>query len=372
MSHKPIHYRRSSHRRSTAAASIAVVLIAAASYWCLSVRWWSPQPGLTVQPEYLHIGEVWAREQFPWTLPVRNATQDVVQVKRFESGCGCTAVKPTNLSLASGQTVDLDVTLDLTKLFRPSNTGFEEDFLVEIIPVYVNVKPPHSGWRLHGRLRRPLAVSQTRLHFDEPLVAGKACPPRTLRVKLEDAGQDLRVSTDQSILNANMERSASSPREYLVAIQPLSGLGVGKFESVVRLGVTHRDKRRLVAPESLVRVTGEVVPDIGALPQEIHFGTQPIATVLHTDLQIKSRSMRSFTIAAVVAGSNIVLEPSEQSFPMAASSFNFSLYFSPDQPGPNTSRAEFFVHDDAGRQTLVSVAVHTYIANPTEIVRRPK
>ncbi len=73
-------------------------------------------PILVVSPEELDFGSVFARDQFPWKLHIKNPGSQTVEVIDLRPSCGCTKVTPTSLTISPGETREVQLTLDLTKV----------------------------------------------------------------------------------------------------------------------------------------------------------------------------------------------------------------------------------------------------------------
>src|SRR5262249_52816263 len=70
--------------------------------------------GLWVSPERLNFGEVWEAEQFRWVLPVTNGSGEDIEIVNFATSCNCLSVEPRAVVIPAGQTVEVNLVLNLT------------------------------------------------------------------------------------------------------------------------------------------------------------------------------------------------------------------------------------------------------------------
>ena len=69
--------------------------------------------GLMIPTDNLDMGEVWEAKDFSWRLPIRNLSDRTIEIRKFLSSCVCTAIDPPRLSIPPGETVMVNLVLDL-------------------------------------------------------------------------------------------------------------------------------------------------------------------------------------------------------------------------------------------------------------------
>ena len=69
---------------------------------------------LAVANSDLDMGEVWEAKNFVWRLPIHNLSSRTIEIRKFETSCGCTAVEPSSISILPGETAMVNLKIDLT------------------------------------------------------------------------------------------------------------------------------------------------------------------------------------------------------------------------------------------------------------------
>ena len=139
-------------------------------------------PILVVSPEELDFGSVFARDQFPWKLHIRNPGSQTVEVIDLRPSCGCTKVTPTSLTISPGETREVQLTLDLTKVRAERAEPQAPNFGVQITPVIEDRAAAPVVWTLKGRVHSFLDISPPTVRFDDELTEGCAFPEKKVLI----------------------------------------------------------------------------------------------------------------------------------------------------------------------------------------------
>jgi len=85
--------------RITVAASMVGLFVLVFWLAIRSRQMLTPMPALVVEEQYLSFGEVWEDPAFVWTLPIRNATHEDIEVINFITDCTCGKIEPRSLKI---------------------------------------------------------------------------------------------------------------------------------------------------------------------------------------------------------------------------------------------------------------------------------
>ncbi len=65
-------------------------------YWLTanSRRTLTALPALVADENYLSFGEAWEEPAFPWVVPIRNTTDEPIEIAGFATSCSCGNIEP--------------------------------------------------------------------------------------------------------------------------------------------------------------------------------------------------------------------------------------------------------------------------------------
>jgi len=249
---------------------------------------------LAVSKQYLDFGEVWARKDFRWDLAVRNCSADEITIYSVVSGCSCasTARETSRIRLPPGDTVEVPLLLDL--ISEVSVGGGEPVRGVAIDLIFgLGQSVPPARFTLCGRVRRPFTIEPAMIQYGESLVKGRPFTARCLSVKLLTPLREIRAHCDPPVGSVSVRRMPHGT--YTVLFEPLAQLPEGGFSAELKLvGVTEDGE---VLPPWPVKVLGNVMPEIGAIPSSLYLGIHRVGQVAQGSVIIRSAAERKFRIA---------------------------------------------------------------------------
>jgi hypothetical protein len=263
----------------------------------VATGWWltkyalcpgDPRFPLAVPPSDLHFGEVWARDDFLWVLPIRNTTRRTVKVLAIRTSCGCGTIELQQFALRAGQEATLHLKLDLIP--RRPEAGCERTFpfLLDIVAALDAGRPLRQRWQLEGVVRQAVQLTPREIDLFGDLVEGGEFPPRSVRVRCFEPATDLELRCDGPLAIVRVERLDPGGGEFELEVAPAADLPVGPFRGVVL--VRPGGKQSEVPPFAELRVSGTVLPDVRAIPEAILLGPIPVGRSVIRQVAIRSRS----------------------------------------------------------------------------------
>lgn len=258
---------------------------------------------LHIDQRHLDFGEVWEQSRFDWKLPVSNCSEKRIRISRIAADCRCTHVVPEALELQPGETQNLRVTLDLTRKAPSTKGNISVRPFETTLRLFVADRIPKAQiCTLRGRVREnPISVVPPRLDFGNELVVGGAAKSYSAILKLRnaDAASDVRASVHpKSMGSALIVPVEDQSSQYQLHIQPAQSLKPGSFSFRVRVRAIYESVE--TNPFCEVPVTGTIVQEPVAIPDEVRFGLHPVGTGVHESLVLRSRTGRRFSVEKIL------------------------------------------------------------------------
>lgn len=287
-----------------------------------------PSPLLSLEGK-LDFGEAWSQKSFPWTLLVRNVSNQAVRVTDIRTSCNCTSVEPKSFAIPSAGTAAIHLSLDLTSApHKLTHSEFATPFSVTLLPV-ISEAETQTTWQLRGTVRRALIADPEVL---ELRFAADSAPGvqhvAEARLRTCAPASDIRVSG--GTFPGIIELQQRSETEFLALLSACAdSLPAGEHVFDIPLTVAFADGREVA---SGMRLMTTRVSDAHATPAELAFGDVPVGHTANMDLQIATYT------GLPVALKEIDLQPSSRlsvtSIPQTASNkLAFVVTCTPSDPG---------------------------------------
>ena len=144
----------------------------------VGMQWSGNRPGwptglLSVPEERLDFGVAWVSNAFEWALPITNTSRARdVDVLNFEVSCQCTSVSPSRLRIRAGETRDIRLTVDLTRLRSWQDGSADRTVQLSVRPILGDSPLPLPPWTVRGRVRELFEGIEQVIHVNEDLVYG--------------------------------------------------------------------------------------------------------------------------------------------------------------------------------------------------------
>lgn len=264
-----------------------LIVTAGAAYW-IGVRM---RPGdtrgqdLVVAEQYLDLGQVWEDSTFPWTLPVENRTDHDIEIQKVTASCNCLLVDVQPVVIPAGQTVPVQLILDLTKRVPEPAGSKGYNYEVRVAPQFKGSVLGQREWILRGRVEKALAVDPAIVDFDDPLIRGRPFPKRTVSVTCGPRAKELIAECAPRFGAVKLTALQDKPGRFELTVSPAKDLPAGSFQFVVTLrGQTQEGKRFSVA----VAVTGRVREEFYFLPERVVFGARPLGETAEEIVTLQS------------------------------------------------------------------------------------
>lgn len=253
---------------------------------------------LVVDAEHLSFGDVWEDPAFGWVLPIRNMTNEEVEISHFETSCGCGKTEPSSVTIPARGTAEVRLTLNLVTAHREPDLKGEE-FKVAVQPRIGKGAGQRAGWVVYGRVKRPFVIDPPVVDFEERLVWGQTFAPRSATITCGLDVAELTARCDSPHLTAKVTRDVNNARQFRLEVQAREDMPSGFFNNLVRLTAGTASKK---AVPGAVPVVGRVLEEVGLRPELLAFGAEPIGTNVKETVLLQSRSPHEFAIQEIDTG----------------------------------------------------------------------
>jgi hypothetical protein len=318
-----------------------------------------PQPnsGLVVSEEHLHFGDVWLDKDFRWRLPITNTTAHAVHIVTFGTSCSCTAVRPASLEIPPGETVAVELQIDLTPPAPPETSSWNVSF--RVVPQIEDGTGPSREWLLGGRVRAPFTVVQ-RLDFvgQDSLVLGEPVKPRTALLRSAIPLTDLGIECIPPVASVAIEKH--DPQHFQLTITPRSDLPVGRQ----RVSLKCRFVPQEGAPVSCTPLESivAVVNTVRVLPEAAVFGAVATGDEAAADLVLSSKTGKPFIIQNVDTDSkNVQVTPKDRPSQVSAI---YSLKVRVREQGSQAAAVRFLIRTEDRQVEEVRVPISWHGLGP--------
>jgi hypothetical protein len=144
----------------------------------------------------------------------------------------------------------------------------------------------------------------------------------------------------------------SSGNTFRAVVHSNGKLVPRQVADVIRLTPVSREGERLPVKE--LRIVGDIVPDVGAIPQEIHHGRQFCGTEGVEAIRLRSLTGRPFRVKSTRADTP---DLQVSRLPTGSEEWTYALRLQFARKGNQRAIAEFFVEEADGTACRVTVPV---------------
>jgi hypothetical protein len=275
----------------------AVATVILPTIW-LSMRWAAPTEELLIDDRALDLGELWISDDpYSHSVPLTNASSEVLAVSDVITSCSCTKVEPKSLSIPPGESATLNILIDVLPKTASELQAEKRDVNILISPL---VTSPNSKarltYRLHGTVRQAYRLASRVVDFGSELAWHSQLPTQELVVQCDPSIHALHVVPHVKGVTASVSRLSTSSNTFKIVLVPDVTFTntLGAISGALEIyGVNARGDR---LPSRNCTLVGIVVDDITAIPEGIQLGPMPRGSIAHRTLSLRSRSRSQFQV----------------------------------------------------------------------------
>lgn len=321
--------------------------------------------------ENTDFGSAGFEPAFPWKIRVCNPGSTTVDVAAFKPSCGCTHVEPAGGRIAPGQTLELQLTLDLTPRSEEESALTERKFGVNITP-QLKESASLPPLEVRGTVVNPYYVDTPVVDCGEVIPSELARSVQSYRRIVNIRATCRRIAVESSPSGiADVEIQPIAPGEFQLTTAPSRLAAEGTHQFFIRL--LGKSESGASLPAGAVRGAMRILPEVECSPRRIHFGMLTEHASAQRELAIYSTSGEAIASSRVVAcdSPQVRLEPAA---PLEEGQAAYLVMFTGTQPPVSEGADEGTGKGQASARievTLASGAQHTVHLPIAWLVRRP-
>jgi hypothetical protein len=308
----------------------------------------SPPPleALMVEAKDLDFGEVWERDQLVWRIPLKNGSLEPVDVLGFTTSCSCLKIEPHSFTLAPGECVVLNVTVDFTRKAQQDVDSISREVKVAISPSVSGGLVPQNGWTLHGRVKSPFAISPRVVDFGDDCIRGRSFSSRSVCLIANMPIATIEPEVDAELASVAILKVIDEPGKYEIQVSPNKWIQAGPFAFTVGLRATTAEGVSI--PPIPIPVRGRSREEVAPTPDSLTFGARSLGETVKEIVTLHSLVHERFVVLSTeVSSKSIEVDAVE---PDSDNQARFRVRWCIGQLGQQTESINFVVR--SGERTF--------------------
>lgn len=314
-----------------------------------SARLFTPNKGLVADSQALDFGSAYETSIFTWKLPITNQGREPVQVARFLTSCRCLKVVPESVTIAAGETINLELQFDL----RLAEKQRQSDFHTSIIPQIEGSYPQQSGWRVTGKVLKALDVNRTNIELGE-LYPDSTSREGSVEIRPLVPLADFHATSANNKIDISVQKLPNI-EGYKVYVRPQENLPIGHLSDTLQLHYVLKGHDETF--QKAISVNGSIYGDVNAFPRVIVFGSGNKGEQMETDVTIASRSQSPFEILKIKTEPGTTVKKLQPTRANGEASFQFQVIQQFDTPGNQQSKLTVHIQNTSNPSTRESIEI---------------
>jgi hypothetical protein len=256
------------------------------------------QQSLKVDADRLNLGAVWEQPRLPWTLPIHNDSDRVIEIDGFGKSCSCTDLEPSSLKIPPGESRDVQLALDLRS--HQAEPMQERAFDVTIFPIIKGKPNYHLGWTIRGRVCSALRLLAPP-DFGEHSECAQPLPELKVPVETFDPSARLLVVSADDRFAARLTPTEGKPTSYELRISARVRLGQGPIKCDLVLILKDQADKPITTYK--IAVSGHILGNVQATPRSLSFGAKRLGETMTETVVLDSAAHQAVELLDVAVGS---------------------------------------------------------------------
>lgn len=264
---------------------------------------------LIVDGRQLDFGTVWMDHQFPWTISLRNPTDQVIEVSRIGVSCGCVSAEPARLTVPAHGKADVKLVMDLTDKSERDFQSENKEFEVKVTAQSADGRG--ATWAIRGHVKKALRGPQPAVDFADKLVRGQPNPPRSVRFTSLHPLRLVNASCDEASFRVQVRPAEPHDgKGFELEVSPSDSIRAGPFRYAVRLELVPKESGPPMS--AIIPVRGTVLEDVQPLPLQIAAGAVHVGETAEDTIELRSVSGQPFEVKSVTSDQGVSVKPVDE------------------------------------------------------------
>lgn len=291
--------------------SILVLMIEAAGTCWLAISCSTPSKmgGLTFGSAFLETPVLPVAAEHRQAFSITNTSKVPLSLHRFETSCSCLGVEPRGVvAFEPGETKEFSAVLraDLPDGVEPDEHG---EFLrrtdISFVCTGVGGKPQRVSTQLMARIRTPLALNPSTVIIGDRSNRSEAMIVE-ITVTLSADVATVRFTPHAEWKIEVIGDVLDSQRHLRLRLTAKNSGNLRVIRDGIALIPVMRDGTD--GPAQAVKIYGEIVPDLRAVPNAVHAGRLHLGATFTEVVRLESLTHRAFSIAAAAADKGVEIK----------------------------------------------------------------
>jgi hypothetical protein len=319
---------------------------------------------LVVPDADLQLGRVYETSSYAHSLHFTNTADRSVTIKAFHTTCDCINITPekdVEISPKETKIVHLALKLLSGQVVPPHPGGEHRNLELTAAYLLAGEALRTTSWRLNCTIVPTIQPQQTRIWIG---MQSELSPVIQRSVDINATGDiawiDCEAREDWSA-RIDQLQPAQSPRVFRLTVRSRGQLSPRRISDVIRLTPMSRQNERLAAKE--IRLEGEIVRDVVAVPTGIYHGRRSQGTAAIEAISLRSLLNRKFR----VRGLRPLRDDVEAAHAVDTGDdpiYSITTRFL--RPGDQKTAVEFTIQDESGVEYAITVPVCYHGVRPGE------
>ncbi len=229
----------------------------------------------------------------------------------------------------------------------------DEVGLSAIYSIGEQVQTPTS-WQIRATVLPTIRFSPPAIHLGSESIRREAIERE---IAIEAIGSVTRIESSSNpfwAVEIAPNKQASPGNQFRMKVRARDIKSPQRVADTIRLTPITREGQSLPAKE--IKIDGDIVDDVVAVPAQVYHGRQKCGTTLEEAVTLRSLTNRRFEVQSVKA-TNSSLEIARSKVDSSTTEWVYSLRLRCDLPGSQAVSAVFVIRDEDGTQSEVTVPV---------------
>ncbi|MDR4498979.1 MAG: DUF1573 domain-containing protein [Candidatus Scalindua sp.] len=216
------------------------------------------QPVIFFDNPDFDFGKMFKGEKVEHIYAFENRGDEVLEISRVKTTCGCTAAMVTDKILQPGERGEIKA------LYNPGS--FTGKVKKSLIVMSNDPDSPHYKLTLSGKVEEELRVSPKSINFGSTYL-GKEVVKTVTVASLPGSNLTIKkVSSSHPSVHASIAEKRGE--EYIVTVVVKDNLEIGRFSGGINIETDSKRQPRVTVP-----FTGEIAGDLTTYPKRIYYGS---------------------------------------------------------------------------------------------------
>ena len=235
----------------------------------------SQHPAIFFENPDFNFGQIYKGQRVEHIFKFENSGNDVLEINKVKTSCGCTAAILTNNTLSPGETGEIKATFN--------SSSYSGNFTKSI--TVLSNDPNTTKYRLtiSGEIIEDVIIKPKNINFGSVYVGEEATTTTktvTIKSRKEPDFKIEKITPSKPLITTSI--AGEKDGEYIINVILKHNSEIGRFSGVIYL-----ETNSLVQKKVKIPFFGEIVGDITTYPKRIYYGTTTEGKELTQKLFVK-------------------------------------------------------------------------------------